>query len=125
MEHKHWLEPQSLRAVTDRALALLSHTSHKISYFHCPAPLSAAPHLAGYFAPLRDLCPALSDHGCELFLGLVHAEDLEMTKAMIVEAQKVAPEFGVATECGMGRRSMENVPIIMNTMMAVVGPVEI
>jgi hypothetical protein len=119
MEHKHWMEPQSLQAVTDRCLQLLSRTSHKISYFHCPVPLSAMPHLAAYLAPLRELYPALRDHGCELYLGLVHAGDLEGTKVRIAEAQKVAPEFGVATECGLGRTPVGDIEGLMEDMVGV------
>jgi len=107
------MEPASLRAVTDRALPLLARSSHPISYFHCPVPLSAMPRLAAYLAPLEDLYPALRNHGCELYLGLVHAEDLKGTKLRIAEAQKVAPEFGVATECGLGRTPAEQFEDLM------------
>jgi hypothetical protein len=119
------MEPQSLQAVTDRGLQLLSRTSHKISYFHCPVPLSAMPHLAEYFAPLKELCPTLREQGCELYLGLVHPGDLEGTKARIAEAQKVAPEFGVATECGLGRTPVEDFEGIMEDMVGVTRPVDV
>jgi hypothetical protein len=125
MKHKHWMEPQSLQAVTDRGLQLLSRTSHKISYFHCPVPLSAMPHLTAYLAPLKDLYPALRDHGCELYLKLIHAGDLEGTKARIAEAQKVAPEFGVATECGLGRTPVEEFKGIMEDMIEVTRAVDV
>jgi hypothetical protein len=123
MEHKHWMEPQSLQAVVDRGLELLSRTPHPISYFHCPVPLSAMPHLTAYLAPLRDLYPALRDHGCELYLGLVHAGDLQGTKARIAEAQKVAPEFGVAAECGLGRTPVEHFEGFMSISAAVTRPI--
>jgi hypothetical protein len=125
MEYKHWIELQSLQAVTDCWLQLLSRTSHKISYFHCPVPLSAMPHLAAYLAPLRELYPVLRDHGCELYLGLVHAGDLEGTKARIAEAQSVAPEFGVATECGLGRTPVEDFEGITKDMVGVTRPVDV
>lgn len=108
------MEPHSLLAVTDRALAMLSRTSHKIAYFHCPVPLSAMPYLTAYLAPLQVLYPALLDHGCELYLGLVHAGDLEGTRARIEEAQKVAPEFGIATECGLGRTPADHFEDLMS-----------
>jgi hypothetical protein len=82
------------------------------------------PHLAAYLAPLRELYPALRDHGCELYLGLVHAGDLEGTKVRIAEAQKVAPEFGVATECGLGRTPAEDFEGIMEDMVGVTRPVD-
>jgi hypothetical protein len=107
------MEPQSLRAVTDRALALLARTPHEISYFHCPVPLSAMPFLPSYLAPLSQLYPALVEHGCELILGLVHAQDLEGTRERVGEARKLAPTFGVATECGMGRTPPDQVADLM------------
>jgi hypothetical protein len=124
MEHKHWMEPKSLQAVTDRALVLLARTPHRISYFHCPVPLSAMPFLSGYLAPLSQLYPALVEHGCELILGLVHYEDTEGTKERIEEARKLAPAFAVATECGMGRTPHSQVADLMDLMTTVTDAVE-
>jgi hypothetical protein len=42
--------------------------------------------------------------GTELYLGVVHARDgVEGTKARMAAARRYAPEFGIATECGMAR----------------------
>lgn len=123
IEHRHWHEPTSLRAVTDRGLSLLARTSHKIDYFHCPVPQSAMDFLPQYFSPLAELYPALQGHGCELNLGLVHFEDLEGTKKRIGEAQKLAPDFGVSTACGMGRTPVEHVKGLMDLMTEVSEPV--
>lgn len=124
MEHKHWMEPTSLQSVTDRALALLARTLHRISYFHCPVPLSAMPFLTAYFAPLKVLYPALVEHRCELVLGLVHFQDLQGTRERIEEARKVAPRFGVATECGMGRTPLDQLADLMVISASVAGPVD-
>lgn len=123
MEHKHWYEPTSLRAVTDRAVALLDRTPHKITYFHCPVPLSAMSTLDAYLAPLSDLYVALQAHGCELYLGLVHFDDLEGTKARVEAAKKLAPSFGVATECGWGRTPPEQLENIMKITNEVTLPI--
>jgi hypothetical protein len=124
MDHKHWMEPKSLQAVTDRALALLARTPHRVAYFHCPVPLSAISILSDYLAPLSQLYPALVEHGCELILGLVHYEDLEGTKERIEEARKLAPAFEVATECGMGRTPQDHVADLMAILATVADPVE-
>ena len=56
----------------------------------------------------------------ELFLGLVHDTDgVEGTQKRIEAAQKVIDEFGVATECGFGRRPPETVPDLMHIHTAV------
>lgn len=123
MQHKHFHEPTSLQAVTDRGLALLARSPHKIAYFHCPVPLSAMSSLSEYYAPLSELYPALQDHSCELYLGLVHFDDLQGTKLRIEEASKLAPVFGVATECGLGRTPTEQVEEIMDLMAEVSVPV--
>ena len=79
--------------------------------------------LATYLAPLKELYPALREHGCELHLGLMHAGDLEWMKVGITEAQKVAPEFGVATECRLGRTPAKEFEGIMEDMVGVSRPV--
>ena len=51
-----------------------------------------------------------STAGTALFLGVVHAKDgAEGTKARIAAAQRYAPEFGIATECGMARARSEEI----------------
>jgi hypothetical protein len=62
---------------------------------------------------IQDLYSALRDRGCEPYLDLIHAGDLQGTKARIEEAQKVAPESGIATECGPGRTPVEHFEDLM------------
>lgn len=125
MEHKHWMEPTSLRAVTDRFLALFPRTSHAISYFHCPVPLSAMSFLREYYSPLPDLWAACQKAHSELILGLVHFDDLEGTEKRIHAAREKVPgiRFGVATECGMGRTPAEQVEGILEVSRRVSGEV--
>jgi hypothetical protein len=55
----------------------------------------------GYFAPLKDLkrVPPL-----ELYLGLVHSSDgVEGTVRRMKAASAFTTDFGIATECGIGR----------------------
>ena len=40
----------------------------------------------------------------ELYLGLVHTDDEEGTRRRVKAASDVVQKFGVATECGMGRK---------------------
>lgn len=58
-----------------------------------------------YFEPLRRLAVP---EGTELYLGLVHFRDgVEGTQRRIATARRAVSTFGVATECGMGRRTPE------------------
>lgn len=123
MEHKHFFEPSSLQAVTDRTLALLSRTTHKIAYSHFPTPQSAMAFLPKYLSPLSVLYPALQEHGCELYLGVVVFDDLEGTKLRIEEAKRFAPKFGVSTGCGFGRTPPEEIEETMRLMAEVSEPV--
>jgi hypothetical protein len=60
-----------------------------------------------YFAPLSRL--ALRPQ-TELYLGLVHFTDgVGGTRRRIATASRVLPDFGIATECGFGRRDPETV----------------
>ncbi len=52
--------------------------------------------------------------GMQLFLGLVHNYDgLEGAKRRIAAARPFYEPFGVATECGMGRRPPEVIPELL------------
>ena len=54
-----------------------------------------------YFEPMQRL--ALNDE-TELYLGLVHADDMHGTLERMGAARKViSKDFGVATECGLRR----------------------
>lgn len=72
----------------------------RLDFVHMSVPLSRG-FDEGYYAPLDDL--RLGD--ARLFLGLVHLHDgLEGAVRRAELARRHAPDFGVATECGWGRR---------------------
>jgi hypothetical protein len=57
---------------------------------------------AAYFAPLNDL--KLPD-GTQLYLGLVHlADGVEGATRRMRAADKYVHGYGVASECGLGRK---------------------
>lgn len=122
MEHKHVAEPESLQGVADFASSILDKCDRPASFLHCPVALSAIDRLDDYFRPLEALVPRLRRDGTELYLGLVHAGDMESTRRMVKAASKVAPEFGVATECGWGRTPADHLEGIMEISTAVSEP---
>jgi hypothetical protein len=74
-----------------------------------PVPLDR--HDDAYFTALRE--PKL-DPKTELYLGLVHYRDgIEGAKARLAAASKVVSDFGVATECGFGRRDPKTVDALL------------
>ncbi|CAK3781957.1 Hypothetical predicted protein [Lecanosticta acicola] len=109
MEHKHWHEPTSLAVVVERAQMFMKSTKHKINFFHCPVPKSAESFIDAYLAPLKELVPLFEQHGTEVYLGLVHEHQPELTRKYIQAAAKVLPDgFGIAAECGGGRMKWED-----------------
>jgi hypothetical protein len=105
MGHKHSLEPPHMGVMVDLANDLARVLPHRIDFIHMPVPRGRDDD--AYFAPLSRL--ALNPH-TELYLGLVHFTDgVEGTRRRIATAARVRPEFGIATECGFGRRNPETV----------------
>ena len=96
---KHFFEPKDAGNLTRFANDLFAQTGRGITWLHLPVPIERDDE--AYFAPLGEL--ALPE-GTELYLGLVHREDgPEGAGRRIAAARAFVPEFGVATECGIGR----------------------
>jgi hypothetical protein len=96
-EARHMVEPADLALCVRMANAAAAHAAHDVAFFHMPVPIDRDDE--AYFAPLRDL-----DAGAaRIYLGLVHARDgLEGAAWRVAAARTALPDFGVATECGMG-----------------------
>jgi len=74
-----------------------------------PVPVDRADD--AYFKPLKEM---RLDPKMKLFLGLVHDTDgVEGTRKRIAVAAKYARGFGIAAECGFGRRPPETVPNLL------------
>ncbi|MGH2477026.1 MAG: hypothetical protein ACRDIL_17345, partial [Candidatus Limnocylindrales bacterium] len=107
--HKHWKEPTDMGKLTSLANAVLGSVDRPIAWLHMPVPRDRTD--LEYFAPLRHLRPL---GGTELYLGLVHRTDgLDGARARMKAAQSVVEEFGVGTECGLGRRPPETIPDLL------------
>lgn len=95
---KHFIEPTDAANLTRFANAVTSRVDRSLTWLHLPVPIERDDE--AFFAPLVDL--DLAD--TELYLGLVHREDgVEGAERRIAAAASYVPEFGVATECGIGR----------------------
>ncbi len=91
-------------------------------HFVEPVPVPRNRTDVAYFAPLRRL---QLHPETELYLGLVHFTDgVEGTQRRIEAAQRVVADFGVATECGMGRRNPETIPELLRIHSEVAAPLE-
>lgn len=108
--HRHFAEP----ADTGRMVAVLSGVlaalPRRVDWVHMPVPRSRADR--EYFAPLAglDLPPQT-----RLYLGLVHATDgRDGALRRITGAREIVDGFGIATECGFGRRPAEHIPDLLD-----------
>lgn len=94
---KHFFEPTDAANLVRYANAVIAASVRTLTWLHLPVPIERDDE--AYFAPLADLA-----YDGELYLGLVHREDgAEGAERRIAVAQRFAPQFGVATECGIGR----------------------
>jgi hypothetical protein len=100
---KHFVEPKDAAKIVEFANALTRAIEHKLAYIHMPVPVD--PSDDAFHRPLRGLALGA---GIELYLGVVHARDgVDGTKVRMAAARGYAPEFGIATECGMARARSE------------------
>jgi hypothetical protein len=106
--HKHLVEPTDLGLVVRMATAAHKAVPRRIDYYHLPVPRNRDD--AAYFAPLKDL----ETGDAKLYLGLVHHTDgVEGALRRVRTARRYVSGFGVATECGFGRRPKETIPELL------------
>jgi hypothetical protein len=117
--HEHFANPADAGRLVAMANAIHAATERPIAWLHLPVPRDRTD--AAFYAPLR----ALRLHPeTELYLGLVHLTDGEDgTRARIAAAEEAVGAFGVATECGFGRRPAEAVAPLLDLHAAVADPV--
>ena len=116
-DHKHWMEPKDTRVMVDFANAIFETVTRQIDWLHIPVPRNRDDD--AYFKPLADL---KLPHGTQLYLGLVHHSDgIEGGIRRLATAKRYVENFGIATECGLGRRPPETIPAVMKLMAQLAG----
>jgi hypothetical protein len=106
---RHWKEPESTANMVEVHNRLAGGLARPIDYLHMPVPADRSDE--AYFAPLAGLD---LHKRTKLFLGLVHDSDGTLgTRKRIAAAEKYARDFGIATECGFGRRPPETIPNLL------------
>jgi hypothetical protein len=99
LAHHHLVEPESLALSVEMANLAITNSGRRVNWVHMPVPIERSDE--AYFTPLRDL----KHDATKVFLGLIHRHDGvdgALTRARV--AKRYLPSFGVATECGLGRR---------------------
>ena len=102
---KHFVEPQNMDAMVNLANRISSGLDHIPAWIHMPVPIERNDE--DYFKALERLNLKKET---TLYLGLIHKDDgVEGTKGRIATAEKFINHFGIATECGFGRRPANTV----------------
>jgi hypothetical protein len=118
--HQHFKQPESLAMQVALVNAVVSGASRPINWFSFTVPQSRSDE--GYFAPLRDLRVGPET---ELYFALVPyhpgdqpdgttAAQVQVIDAVLAESASGAREWGISTECGMGRVAAEDVPTLLD-----------
>lgn len=113
--HRHFKQPESLQKQVDLVNVITAGSRHPIAWFSFTVPQDRTDE--GYFAALRDLQVGPET---ELYLSLVPyhaaaqppgttAEQVRLIDANLAQSRSGAREWGICTECGMGRAAAEEV----------------
>ncbi|MEM7534882.1 MAG: hypothetical protein AAF639_22080 [Chloroflexota bacterium] len=114
--HRHFVEPQDTKLLVEVANAIADNLNRPLHWIHMPIPRDRDDE--AFFLPLKSLNLSADT---ELYIGLVHITDgVAGTERRIRAAQAVISDFGVATECGFGRRPVETVAELLQIHKTVV-----
>ncbi len=118
--HQHFKQPESLRMQVELVNAVVAAAGRPVGWASFTVPQGRGD--AGYFAPLRDL---KAGPETELYFALVpyhpdqqaegtSAAQAEHIDGALAESAGGAREWGVCTECGMGRVASADVPRLLD-----------
>ena len=118
--HQHFKQPESIRMQVELVNAVVSAAPRPVNWASFTVPQTRND--AGYFAPLRDLA---AGPDTELYFALVPYHPDEQTDGAAAEqAQQIDSalgqssagqrEWGICTECGMGRVAADDVPKLLD-----------
>ncbi len=109
LEHTHLVEPLDLGTCVRMANAAVGAAGRRVDFVQMPVPRNRTDD--AYFASLKEL--KFTD--TKLYIGLVHHTDgVPGTLARLNTFRRhYKGKFGVATECGWGRRKPETIPALL------------
>ena len=108
---KHFTEPADTTHLTTIANSIAAGIERPLNWIHLPVPKDRINR--EYYQPLMNL--ELSPE-TEIYLGLIHDGEGADTNTQRIEAAKsVLQNFGLASECGFGRRPAETVQPLIET----------
>jgi hypothetical protein len=106
---RHWKEPADTAVCVEVHNRVADRIARPLDYIHLPVPIARDDE--AYFAPLSGLQRRPQT---ALYLGLIHDQDgVEGTRRRIAAAETSVSDFGIATECGFGRRPPATIPELL------------
>lgn len=103
--HQHFVEPSNTEHLAWAIQTVLGGVERNVDWVHMPVPKQRDD--VEYFEALGAV---EIPRETELYLGLVHATGGRAgTRRRIAAASQVISRFGLATECGMGRRQLDTI----------------
>lgn len=118
--HRHFTQPESLALQVSLVNAVLAATRRPVSWFSFTVPQNQRD--PDYFEPLRELRATSST---ELYFALVPyhpaeqpagvtGEQVRLIEAALAQSPFGTRDWGISTECGMGRVAPEDVPRLLD-----------
>lgn len=118
--HRHFKQPESLEKQVALVNAVTAGARRPPAWFSFTVPQDRRDE--GYFAPLRDLLAAPET---ELYFALVpyHPADqppgttaaqVRLIDTNLAQSRAGSREWGICTECGMGRVAAEDIPVLLD-----------
>ena len=105
---EHVIQPKDAGIMVEMINAVSAGVRRPIQFFHLPVPKPRTDD--AFFAPLDGLKLRPET---ELYLGLVHRDDMAGNAARLAAARRHVRVDGVATECGMARGDPERFPALL------------
>jgi SAM-dependent methyltransferase len=120
VQHRHFKEPADAAKLVDVANALAASLGRPLNWIHLPVPRDRVD--PAYYAPLAELRLRPET---ELYLGVVHHTDgVEGSARRMDAAGACVTGFGIATECGWGRRAPATIPELLRIHRELSAPVQ-
>lgn len=117
--HKHFCEPRDMGKLVEVSNGLIKNINRPLDWIHMPVPINRSD--VEYYKPLSELKLATQT---KLYLGLIHNSDgIEGAIKRIQTASQFVQGFGVATECGFGRRDRDTIPKLLDIHKEISNPV--
>ena len=112
---RHWMEPKDTANCVEVHNRVVEKIARPLHWIHLPVPIERDDD--AYYAPLSGL---KRRSATELYLGLIHHQDgVDGTRRRIASAARFVANFGIATECGFGRRPPETIPDLLKLHAAI------